>query len=30
MMTPMIVVAAMIFSARSLDSWIPLVFTRQK
>ena len=30
MMTPMTVVAAMIFMARSLDSWMPLMFTRQK
>ncbi len=30
MMTPMIVVAAMILRAWSLDSWMPLVLTRQK
>ena len=28
--TPITVVASMILSARSLDSWIPLVLTRQK
>ena len=30
MTTPMTVVAPMILSAWSLDSWMPLMFTRQK
>ncbi len=30
MTTPMTVVAIMIFKARSLDSWMPLMLTRQK
>ena len=30
MTTPMTVVAPMIFNAWSLDSWMPLMFTRQK
>ncbi len=30
MTTPITVVAPMIFSALSLDSWMPLMFTRQK